>query len=178
MKDKYIYSKKDEPILSVEEQKEIVEWTRKNYIYFKKNGLNRYFQLLNYFHDVPNCIWEIKKRIIEKEDLFNFEQEPFFKDSIGYMLNGGELHLHTDPNPKDSDLIHTRFNVYVQIPIKGGIPIYDNKICNLNERTYICCRSGIDFHKCQIVEGEKERVVVSFGFLMPYERIKNIIYDY
>ena len=94
------------------------------------------------------------------------------------MINGGELHLHTDPNPKDTNLYHTRFNVYVQIPKKGGLPIYNNQVCNLKERTYICCRSGIDKHCCQKVEGDKERIVISFGFLLPFERIKNINYNY
>ncbi len=96
------------------------------------------------------------------------------------MLNGGQLHKHIDDfdNDYDKNLIHTRFNVYVQIPIKGGYPIYNNKLLKLKERTYICCRSGIDEHYCEKVEGDRERVVLSYGFLLPYDRIKNIIYEY
>lgn len=173
-----IYSYNDEPILTVEEQEIIVNWVIKNYIYFKTTGFNRYFQQLEYFDDIPECIWEIKKRIVDKEELYNYEQEPIFKDSIGYMKEGGELHLHTDPNPINSDLYHTRFNIYVQIPKKGGLPIYNDTICNLKERTYICCRSGLDKHCCQKVEGDRERIVISFGFLLPMERIKYIKYNY
>jgi hypothetical protein len=178
----YIYSNNDEPIISIEEQTEIVKWTRNNYKYFSSTGYNRYMQKLDYFDDVPICIWEAKKKIVEKEDLYDYDQEPMFKDSIGYMLNGGQLHIHNDPNPlpneKGEQLYHTRFNLYVQIPEKGGYPIYNEIHCTLNERTYICCRSNLDKHYCAKVEGEKERIVVSFGFLLPLERIQNIVYNY
>ena len=173
-----VYSNKDEPILTLDEQSEIVEWTRKNYIYFSNKNNNRFMQKLSYFNDVPKCVWDIKHRIFEKENLYGYEQEPTMKDSIGYMINGAQLHIHTDPNPPNSDLIHTRFNVYVQIPEKGGYPIYNNVLHKLNERTYICCRSGIDLHYCEKVEGYRERIVISFGLLIPKDRIKNIIYDY
>jgi hypothetical protein len=86
------------------------------------------------------------------------------------------LHEHTDPN--EGELIHTRFNVYVQIPEIGGYPIYNNILCKLKERTYICCRAGIDKHYCEKVIGNRERIVLSYGFLLPYDRIKNINYEY
>ena len=94
------------------------------------------------------------------------------------MFEGENLHLHSDPNPPNSELIHTRFNVYVQLPEVGGYPIYNRTHCRLKERTYICCRSGIDKHCCAKVEGKKERIILSFGVLVPYSRIENIIYDY
>jgi hypothetical protein len=182
MNKQYIYSYDDEPIITTEEQASIVKWTRNNYKYFKPNGHNRYMQKLDYFEDVPKCIWDAKQKIIEKENLFSYEQEPIFRDSIGYMFNGGQLHMHTDPNPlpneKGEQLYHTRFNLYVQMPENGGYPIYNEMHCTLKERTYICCRSNLDKHYCAKVEGEKERIVISFGFLLPLDRIQNIIYKY
>lgn len=182
MRKEYIYSCNDEPIITLKEQEEIVNWTRKNYKYFKENGYNRYMQKLEYFEDVPECIWNAKNKIIEIEQLHDFEQEPMFKDSIGYMCDGGQLHIHTDlnppPNEKCEQLYHTRFNLYVQLPKKGGYPIYNNIHCTLNERTYICCRSNLDKHYCAKVEGQRERIVISFGFLLPLKRIQNIIYKY
>lgn len=174
----YEYSKNDEPILSEDEQQTIVNWVRKTYKYFKPNGLNIYMQKLDYFDDVPKCVFDIKKRIFDKEDLYGYQQEPIFKDSIGYMLDGASLHLHTDPNPSESELIHTRYNVYVQLPDKGGYPIYNNIHCTLKERTYICCRSGLDYHSCAKVEGPRERIILSFGLLLPIDRIKHIYYNY
>lgn len=173
-----IYSKDDKPIITIEEQKEIVDWITINYIKLYKSGYNRYMKQLDKLENVPKCIWDIKQRIIDKELLHNNIQEPVFKDAIGYMLEGGQLQEHTDPNPANSNLIHTRFNVYVQLPEKGGRPIYNNTHCNLNERSYICCRSGIDKHLTDKVEGNRPRIILSFGFLLPYSRIKNIEYLY
>jgi len=175
---KYIYSINDEPIVSVEEQDQIVKWTRNNYKYFKKNGGNKYMQRIDYFNNLPECIYKIKQRIFDKEELHGYECEPIFRDSIGIMFKGESLHLHTDPNPKNNNLIHTRYNVYIQLPEIGGYPIYNNVHCKLKERTYICCRSGIDKHCCAPVEGDKERIILSFGVLVPMERIQNIYYDY
>ena len=172
----YIYTSIDEPILSENEQAQIVEWVTKNYHRLKSPGHNRYMNQLDLLPDAPSCIWDIKKRIVDKENLHNAIQEPLFRDAIGYMIEGGQLHRHTDSNK--GSLVHTRFNVYVQLPKKGGRPIYDETLCNLKERTYICCRSGIDFHHCELVEGDRARIVVSFGYLLPYERIKNVKYEY
>lgn len=176
----YIYSSNDDKIITDEEQAIIVEWTRQNYKTFNSTGLNRQMQVLaRYPNDyVPACIWEIKQRIVDKENLHDYKQEPIFKDAIGYMTDGGQLHEHTDPNPQNSNLIHTRFNLYVQIPIKGGLPIYNNKLCSLKEGTYICCVSGRDKHYCQKVEGPRERIVLSFGYLLPPQRVENIKYLY
>ena len=173
---KNIYSKDDEPILSGEEQSIIVGWLKKNYLRLRNNGENRFMRNMDELPDIPQVVWEIKKRIIEKENLYGYKQEPLFKDSIGYMLDGGKLHEHSDPN--HDNLIHTRFNVYVQIPESGGFPIYNGQTCKLKERTYICCRAGIDLHSCEKVVGNRERVILSYGFLIPQEQIENIIYDY
>jgi len=172
----YKYTSNDECILTIEEQEEIVSWLRENYLRLKKNGTNRYLRSMQEIPDIPSIVWEIKKRIVDKENMQDQIQEPLFKDSIGYMFDGAQLHEHTDPN--HDNLIHTRFNVYVQLPEIGGYPVYDGKTLKLKERTYICCKSGIDSHYCEKCEGKRERIVLSYGFLLPYDRIKNIIYEY
>lgn len=172
------YTKYDEPIITEDEQIQIVEWCRKNYKDFIITGYNRRAMQLDRPIDIPKCVWDIKTRIIEKENLQNEIQEPCMKDSIGYMQNDGKLHVHKDNNNNDKGLIHTRFNVYVQIPEKGGLPIYDGKLHKLKERTYICCRSGMDVHSCSIVKGNRERIILSYGYLLSQERVNNIVYDY
>jgi hypothetical protein len=162
--------------MTIEEQKEIIEYAKMNYLQFDSNGFNKWKKSLDELDNLPQCIWEIKKRIIEKESLENAPQEPILKDQIGYMIEGGNLHLHVDKNT--NGLIHTRYNVYVQIPYEGGTPIYSNHRIDVKEREYTICRSGIDFHYTEKVKGHKERIILSFGFLLPYERISNIKYKF
>ena len=94
------------------------------------------------------------------------------------MSKGGKLPTHKDANQNNNQLIHVRYNIYVQIPLKGGLPVYNNQIIKLKERNYICCRSGIDSHSCLEVEDDRERIVLSFGYLVPIENINQINVKY
>jgi len=172
----YKYTKNDDEIINIDEQEIIVEWVKKNYLRLTKNGDKKYMKSMYDIPDIPKIVWEIRKRIIEKEKLYNSVPEPSLRDTIGCMLNGGQLHVHKDPNV--GELIHTRFNVYVQLPNEGGFPIYNDNLYRIKERTYICCRAGLDNHYCEKVVGERERIILSYGFLLPIERVNKIIYDY
>jgi hypothetical protein len=173
-----IISIEDEPIISIEEQNIIIEWTEKNFNRFIKTGFNRQMINLDLVPDFPNIVNNIKKRIEEKENLNKYSQEPNIRDAIGYMSNGGKLPMHKDPNQNNNSLIHVRYNIYVQIPFKGGYPIYNNQLIQLKERNYICCRSGLDEHCCQKVEGDRARIVLSFGYLVPLKDIDEIHIKY
>ncbi len=172
----YKYTSNDEYIISKEEQELIVNWVKENYKKLNSNGYQKYMKSMDEIEDIPSIVWDIKKRIVKKENLFDAIQEPLFRDSIGCMCDGGQLQTHVDPN-KDG-LIHTRFNLYVQLPYEGGYPIYSGKTLKLKERTYICCRAGVDLHSCEKVIGKRERIIISYGFLLPPSRVKNIVYEY
>ena len=77
--------------------------------------------------------WKFQKLI--KENLQNVRQEPEYKDSIGYMFGGAQLHVHKDVNI--DNLIHTRFNVYVKIPEIGGYPVYNGNVLENKKHLYI-----------------------------------------
>ena len=151
-------------VITEEEQQEIIEWANQNYTTFQKTGPGRQFQIINVLPDVPACVWKIKKRVMDIENLHNYKQEPYFKDYIGYITDGGKIHKHRDPN--EGDLIHTRFNVFVQLPEEGGMPIYNDITIPVKERHYVKCYSGLHYHHCEMVTGPKARIVLSFGFLI------------
>lgn len=171
-----IYSYDDEPIINLEEQKEIVKWITDNLEFFDENGYNRYKQYLDFFEEKPDIFDVLRQRIIDKERLHNYRQEPILRDSIGYMIDGSQLHAHTDP--KTDNLEHVRFNVYVQLPLIGGRPVYAGNIHNLKERCYICCRSSLDLHQATKVKGDRARIIISYGFLIPYDEIGRVIYNF
>jgi hypothetical protein len=160
----------DNEVITLDEQKQIVEWADSNYTRFIPNGHGRQFKRLTDLNDIPICVWDIKKRIVDKEGLQYARPEPFFGDYIGYIKDGGQIHLHKDPNGKNEhgeELIHTRYNAIVQLPEVGGLPIYGGVTLHVKEREYVVCRSGIDLHTCERVGGPRARIVLSFGFLIP-----------
>ena len=166
----------DNVVMSIEEQTEVVEYARKNYKDFDVNGYNKWKKALDELNNVPECIYKIKERIVVKEKLEDAPQEPILRDQIGYMIEGGNLHPHIDKNY--NGLIHVRYNVYVQIPYEGGMPVYGKHMIDVREREYTVCRSGLDLHFTDVVKGDRERIILSFGFLLPYERAINIRYKF
>ena len=150
-------------VMKPEEQKTIIEWANLNYHRFQKNGPGRQFCQFRELPDVPECVYTIRERIVQREKLHGVMQEPLLTDYIGYIQDGGQIHPHIDPNR--GDLIHTRFNVFVQLPEKGGMPVYNDETIQVKEHSYIICCAGLHKHYCEKVEGSKARIILSYGFL-------------
>ena len=87
---------------------------------------------------------------------------------IGIILPGGSIHMHKDPNV-DND-IHCRFNVFLELPVKGGDTYYADKQVDAKEGHYVLSRSGLDLHWSTPVE-EGMRITISFGFMIPHEQL-------
>ena len=121
---------------------------------------------------VPAAFWAVKKRLVEREGLEGFEQEPEFKDFIGCILPGGKIQKHRDPN--GDERIHTRFNCFLQIPSASFRTYYDGKVVDARERGYVICRSGLEPHWTDINMDESPRLSLSFGFLIPPEELDRI----
>lgn len=170
------YGSEDEPIISEQEQAEIVKWVKENVKEFNINGYNRWKQHLDYFDSIPTIFEVVKQRIVKKERLHGYEQEPEFRDSVGYMFNGGKLHEHMDSGLDGKE--HVRFNVYVQLPEKGGRPIYGGIYHDIKERQYICCRASIDKHEATMCVGLRARIIISYGFLIPLDKLGEVKYNY
>jgi len=152
-------------IITEAEQATIIQWANDNYTTFTKNGQGRQFLVLSTATNAPPCISDIKQRIVEKENLEYAEQESDFGDYVSYIQNGGQINKHKIPEIGGKSLI--RFEVYVQLPLNGGMPLIDDKVEIVTERHYARRKPDADFHSCQIVEGMKNRIVLSFGFLLP-----------
>ena len=120
---------------------------------------------------LPSSVWSIKRRIIEKERLADYEQEPKFQDFIAVINPGGYLYKHVDENY--GDLIHSRFNVLLQVPLKGGETFYNGELADTKEGHYIFSKSGLEEHYTNPVE-EGKRISISFGFLIPVECVRKM----
>lgn len=143
---------------------EISTWAKLNKHKFKPNGNGRQYGILYHLSPISR-IWDIRNKIVEKFKLQDFETEPMFQDFCGFITDGGQIHPHQDPN-KDG-FIHTRFNVLISKPKVGGLPIIDEQIIEVEEGDVWFCSAGTKRHYCQMVHGDKPRIVLSFGFLIP-----------
>ena len=151
-------------VITVAEQAELIEWANQNYGSFLELGVGLHFKKMRELPTIPTCVWDIKARIVALERLENAQQEPVYEDYISYVSTGAKIDPHKDPNRYG--LIHTRFNAFVQLPENGGLPIYGGVVLPASERHYVRCNSGIDIHGCEMVEGPKARITLSFGFLL------------
>ena len=161
--------------MTEEERVELIEWTKT--MIPKMRILNNKrvdFIMESNNKDIHPLVWEIKERIIAKEGLENLEkhEEPVFKDFLAIIFKGGFIHKHRDPNK--GDLYHCRFNVFVQLPEKGGQTYYNGDPINSLEGCYTLCLSGLEYHWSDAVESDKERFSLSFGFLLPAQVIQHL----
>ena len=81
---------------------------------------------------------------------------------ISYSEDGHAVHIHKDKNPNKDTLI-VRFNVMISKPFIGGNPIIDEQEIKVKENEVWICKAGEVFHGTSEVQGEKPRVMVSFG---------------
>uniref|UniRef100_A0A6C0BK63 Prolyl 4-hydroxylase alpha subunit Fe(2+) 2OG dioxygenase domain-containing protein n=1 Tax=viral metagenome TaxID=1070528 RepID=A0A6C0BK63_9ZZZZ len=162
-------------IMTEEERAELIEWTKTMIPKMRILDNNRTdFSMEPDNKDIHPLVWEIKKRIIEKEKIETLEkhEEPIFKDFLAIIHKGGHIHRHRDPNK--GELYHCRFNVFVQLPEKGGQTYYNDVPIQSVEGCYVLCFSGLEYHWSTIVESEKGRFSLSFGFLLPAQVIQHL----
>ena len=159
--------------MSEEERLEIINWFCDNYFRMNIIPNNRIDYTLRVFDKtVPTTIWKIKKRIIEKEGLQGYLQEPIYRDFIAAILPGGRIHRHKDVNI--GDFIHSRFNVFIRVPSKDMRTYYNGNIINSKEGHYTLCRSGLDYHWSTPTNENVPRISISFGFLIPKAILNNM----
>jgi hypothetical protein len=171
-------------VCTVEEQKILIDWVTKNYKTFTLNHPAKsltntkydgyYTNLKNIKNDTISTILDnIKKRIEEKEQLYLYdeclvkEDVPHF---IYFMEPGTKLHKHNDRTSSKKGT-QIRFNVCIQKPEDGGRPIYANKVYDLFECEYIICRSGIDYHTSEIINGNIGKINISYGYFVNNEDV-------
>jgi hypothetical protein len=134
---------------------------------------NRYnYTLLKNDMTIHPLVWTIKNRLINKEGLDSCLQEPTLKDFLSILPESSFIHKHTDAN--HLNLLHVRFNVFIQVPRSGGITYYDDHIVDTYEGSYVLSRSGIDEHWSTVIEGDKSRIALSYGFLISSQKLDEL----
>lgn len=165
----------NENIISREELDYILKFINEHENLFEENSVskNRKFLTLNKVKSLPNLFSDIKKRILNKENIVNgYLDNSTYGDYIGYITNGGKIHHHNDPTIPAHD--HIRFNLFLSVPEKGGFPIYNGLTIPVKVGDYVRCNSSKEFHECQMVEGNIPRIVISYGIYLKRKCLSNL----
>lgn len=171
----------NETIISKEELNFILKFIHTNENLFKENGVspNRKYITLHKESNPPKLFFDIKKKILTKENILTnyidgvFSHGDPYGDYIGIIMNGGKIHHHIDKTPIKYNLV--RFNLFLSIPEKGGLPIYNGITIPVQVGDYVRCNSSKEYHECEMVEGDIPRIVISYGI---YLKQKNSIINY
>ena len=162
-------------IMSETERLEILNWICSNFCTLHELPFNRRdYKLELSDKSIPIAIWKIKKRIMDIEGVRQYRKDPVFEDLITIILPNGSIHPHKDPNGWDST-IHTRFNVFIQLPtIPTYHTYYAGRPIESIEGHYVMCRSGLDLHWSSYLRENRPRIGLSFGFMLPREKVDAI----
>jgi hypothetical protein len=157
--------------ISEDEKTTIFDWSLRNEDSLIPNpsGPFRTRGLFSSIEEPLTLLDEIKQRIINIENLKDKTFEPFRGDFVSIQRNGAKVPPHIDHNPKDDSLYSRRYNVFISLPEKGGLPIYDGELLEVQERCLLKVDSGLITHSTNIIEGNTPRVILSYGFAIKKE---------
>lgn len=167
----------NETIISKKELDFILKFISTNEDFFEKNIIspNRKFLTLHKESNPPEIFFDIKKRILDKENITNdyiddvFSHGDLYGDYIGFISDGGKIHSHKDITPHNYTLV--RFNLFLSIPEKGGYPIYNGVTIPVKVGDYVRCNSSSEHHECELVQGNIPRIVLSYGIFIEKKKI-------
>jgi len=145
----------------------VVKFVDDNFNKFVKNpvGTGRFFMS----HIRDDVIEQEKIKLAHKFNIYEWKQEPLFGNFIGCNLEGAFVHPHTDPTLPG--YTHVRFNIMVSKPERGGEPIIDNSIVDIQEKGCWLCIASKQLHQTNPVIGSKRRIVPSLGILVKNENL-------
>ena len=160
-------------IMSINEQKTILKFIYDDKFLCSTLSANRAdFEFDLTTKNIPIEIFKIKQRILERENLKEYDSHTYLGDLITFILPGGRIPRHTDKNGIDGR-IHVRFNVFLQLPSICQT-FYDGILVDTIERHYVMCRSGIDIHWTDINRSNMTRIALSFGFMLPIDKVSEL----
>jgi hypothetical protein len=166
-------------IITNDEQLTILTWAVSIMCNLRKLDFRRAEYILDKDDpDIPPIIFEIKKRIEQKECLVDSD-EYMLKGRghhfMGFVFPNGKIMKHTDKNDDENNLYQIRFNVFILLPGESFCTYYNSKIINTKSCTYAICLSGIENHWTDTNLENLPRISLSFGYSLPICKINKLL---
>lgn len=158
-----------EDFITEDERLFLEEWAINNHSYLKRNaeGPYRNFGRLDSLSNIPPIVKQLKNKLIELESIEKVIEAPQNADWLGIQKETAFVEPHMDYNGPDKRYYTRRYNILISLPEEGGQPIYGNKVLKVKERMIWRCDAGLVVHSSIPNKGERVRINLSFGFLMP-----------
>jgi hypothetical protein len=162
--------------LSPQEHSQLMHWTdtqlARGHLKINPYGEHRYFRSYEKNDPlVPSVFWKIRRRAVATFSVRDYEDEPDYRCFLGCNTEGGYVHRHIDASPPGK--LHVRMNLMLSKPLAGGLPVIDGQEFNIEERDLWCFFPSIMPHESTPVVGDRKRVVVSIGILVPKAMFKD-----
>lgn len=165
----------------------ILNWTLKNHKqpYFvdpghgsagRCVGVPNMEKMYNFYYSTGFPIHDLIKideLIVKKYKLEDSMKELVFGIFLSYSEKGHVVAKHKDPN-NIADHHVVRFNFLLSKPDKGGLAIINREVIDVDENEVFICEASNYFHTSQEVEGDKPRIMLSFGYYLNNQQLKYI----
>jgi hypothetical protein len=156
-----------EDFISIEEQLFLREWGLRNEEYLIPNPTGPYRKRspLNELNDYPELLIELRERLLDLEGLRDDENILIAddQDMVTVQRNRGSIPNHMDKDKKEGYSIR-RYNIFISLPEKGGLPIYGGEVLEVKERCILRVDAGLIPHSTIPNEGDNPRIMLSYGF--------------
>lgn len=111
--------------------------------------------------DIPKEIYEIKNKLIKD---FNIESDETSDIFFNVLKKNQRVERHAHKKHERGDDL--RFNIMLQNSEKGGIPKCEEKYY-YPKKGDLWIFNGCKDHETDVVQGEKTRYIISYGFIVP-----------
>jgi hypothetical protein len=156
-----------EDFITVDEQLFLRDWALRNEDKLIPNPSGPYRKrvVLNKIPEYPNVLNDLKDRLIRLENISNSENiiTNGEQDIVSLQRNMGVVPEHTDYDRIEGYYLR-RYNIFISLPEKGGLPVYGGEIINVKERCVLKVDAGLIPHSTTIINGETPRIMLSYGF--------------
>ena len=148
------------------EASELLRWAWRMAPFLRSNGPGRSFLRVHLLPEQPALHAAVAERArLHAAGHAASALEPVLTNYLSIISDGGAVHPHTDSTPAGTR--HLRCNLFLQLPDAGGRPIIGGLPFDVAERTLLCFFPSSSLHSSEPAAGERRRVLLSFGLLVP-----------
>ena len=152
--------------VSATEGDELLPWVWRMAPLLRNNGPGRFFLRVHLLPERPALHAAVAERVRTRVAGHDRSVlEPVLTNYLSIISDGGAVQPHTDSAPAGTR--HLRCNLFLQLPDAGGRPIIGGAPFDVAERTLLCFFPSSSLHSSEPATGERRRVLLSFGLLVP-----------